>query len=186
MGTRFLGLTPDNSSVIPGIATANALLGDSTADSVLIFSPLLYEDPTPQPTYPNYTLPPAVLDRPAWGPIWDAENYNDTSYFGVSPNLTVAIVPTANSPIDQGLGNSIAAISLAFEANVGNANLSETKWLRVGGVEGFRTYFVVNGLQPATNYTFWVYDEDTQTITQPAWFKTKQGEWAVGGVGLTR
>src|SRR6267154_3698610 len=57
-------------------------LGDTTSNEALIFSPSFAPAPNNQPTYPNYTLPPANLSQP-----------NPPS----SPNFTLVLSPTSSS-----------------------------------------------------------------------------------------
>ena len=141
-------------------------LGDTTSTQSLLFSPLLLASPQPQPTYPNYTLPPAFMVPPA------------VPEFGFS-NLNLLIIPTGSSPTGSGLDNSHCA---ALNANIttgalGSSNLvvnATTEWMAIGDEEGYRTYWVIGGLMPSSNYTAYYFEPITQTLSQPIWFSTKQ------------
>lgn len=142
------------------------LLGDTTSTQSLLFSPLLLPAPQSQPSYPNYTLPPAELRIP---PLPE---------FGF-PQLDLLIIPTGSSPTQAGLDNSLCA---ALNANVSTGALGQrnivvnatTEWMSVGDEEGFRTYWVIGGLLPSSNYTAWFFEPSTRTLSQPIWFTTKQ------------
>jgi calcium channel MID1 len=141
-------------------------LGDTTPTQSLLFSPLLLPAPQSQPTYPNYTLPPAQLRIP---PL-PAFSF---------PQLDLLVIPTGSSPTQAGLDNSLCA---ALNANVstgalGHRNLAvnaTTEWMSVGDEEGYRTYWVIDGLLPSSNYTAWFFEPGTRTLSQPIWFTTKQ------------
>jgi calcium channel MID1 len=136
------------------------LLGDTTATSALILSPLLLAVPHHQPSYPAYILPP--LDLP---------QYNKTS------SSSLVIVPTASSPTNDGLDNSLCAV-IATNASTGgvaqNQLVHGTQWMSVGE-EGFRAMWAVGDLLASTNYTAWVLDE-SGGLSSPIWFKTKDGK----------
>ena len=141
-------------------------LGDTTSTQSLLFSPLLLASPQTQPTYPNYTLPPAFMVPPT------------IPEFSFS-NLDLLIIPTGSSPTASGLDNSHCA---ALNANsttgaLGSSNLvvnATTEWMAIGDEEGYRTYWVIGGLIPSSNYTAYYYEPITRTLSQPIWFSTKQ------------
>jgi len=141
-------------------------LADTTSTQSLLFSPLLLASPQPQSSYPNYTLPPAVMVPPA------------IPEFSLS-NPDLLIIPTGSSPTGSGLDNSLCA---ALNANIttgalGSANLvvnATTEWMAIGDEEGYRTYWVIGGLMPSSNYTAYYYEPITRTLSQPIWFTTKQ------------
>ncbi|KAL7422903.1 stretch-activated cation channel mid1 [Cryptotrichosporon argae] len=147
-------------------------LGDTTTSSALIFSPLLLASPQPQPAYPNYTLPGAYLSPPSF-PTGNA------TVFGANQNLSLVLVPTGHA---AGLENSFCAVVAAnTSAGVGAAagtgeqqQAAGPSWMSVGGQEGFRDYWVVDGLNATSNYTAWVMDVETQTMTGPVWMVTKE------------
>lgn len=142
------------------------LLGDTTSTQSLLFSPLLLPAPQSQPTYPNYTLPPAELRIP---PLPELS----------VPQLDLLIISTGSSPTQAGLDNSLCA---ALNANMSTGALGQrnivvnatTEWMSVGDEEGFRTYWVIGGLLPSLNYTAWFFEPSTRTLSQPIWFNTKQ------------
>jgi hypothetical protein len=157
------------SAPLSSVLSSSLLLGDTTSNQALIFSPPLLPAPQSQPTYPNYTFPSARLDRPA------LPEFN-------LPTLDLIVVPTSSSPTIQGLDQSQCAVQ---GANVSTGGLAEgarnmvvnatTEWSAVGGVEGYRTYWVLGGLLPGTNYTAW-YTDGENALSQPIWFRTKQCE----------
>jgi calcium channel MID1 len=143
-------------------------LGDTTSTQSLIFSPLLLASSQPQPSYPNYTLPPALMTPPA------------IPEFSFS-NLDLLIIPTGSSPTGSGLDNSHCA---ALKANITTGALGSTnrvanattERMAIGDEEGYRTYWVIGGLMPSSNYTAYYYEPTTRTLSQPIWFSTKQCE----------
>lgn len=152
---------------VSSVLSTSLLLGDTTSNQVLLFSPLLLPAPQSQPTYPNYTFPQARLDPPALP--------------GFSlPTIELIVIPTSSSPTIQGLDQSHCAIQRANVSTGGLAHGTQnmvvnttTEWSAIGGVEGYRTYWVLGGLLPGTNYTAW-YTDGESTISQPIWFRTKQ------------
>jgi hypothetical protein len=141
-------------------------LGDTTSTQSLLFSPLLLASPQPQPNYPNYTLPPVIMTPPA---------IPDFSF----SELDLLIIPTGSSPTESGLDNSHCA---ALNSNIttgalGSTNLvvnATTEWMAIGDEEGYRTYWVIGGLMPSSNYTAYYYESTTRTLSQSIWFTTKQ------------
>jgi hypothetical protein len=141
-------------------------LGDTTSTQSLLFSPLLLTSPQPQPSYPNYTLPPAVMTPPSAPELRFS-------------NLDLLIIPTGSSPTGSGLDNSHCA---ALNTNITTGALGSTnrvvnattEWMTVGDEEGYRSYWVTGGLMPSSNYTAYYYDSTTRTSSQPIWFMTKQ------------
>lgn len=148
-------------------------LGDTTSTSALIFSPLLYSLPQPEPSYPNYTLPDAQLAFPDF-------SYAEPLNSSLSSNLTLIVIPTNSSPTSTGLDNSVCAINAASAKNsvsgVNNIILKsfQPEWMTVGDEQGFRSYWVLGDLTEQGNYTAWVSD-DKGVLSQPAWFTTKSG-----------
>lgn len=152
---------------LSSVLSTSLLLGDTTSNQVLLFSPLLLPAPQSQPTYPNYTFPPARLDPPSLPEF-------------TLPTIDLIVIPTSSSPTLQGLDQSHCAIRAA---NVSTGGLAQgtrnmvvnatTEWSAIGGIEGYRTYWVLGGLLPGTNYTAW-YTDGEENISQPIWFRTKQ------------
>jgi calcium channel MID1 len=121
--------------------------------------------PQSQPTYPNYTLPPAEFPIPA------------LPEFSL-PGLDLIVIPTTSSPSSQGLDYSVCAVKNAnvFTGSVGVQNIvvnATTEWSAVGNEEGYRTYWVIGGLSPGSNYTAWFMDGQ-KMMSEPIWFTTKQ------------
>jgi calcium channel MID1 len=141
-------------------------LGDSTSSQSLLFSSLLFSSPQPQSSYPNYTLSAAELPIPS------------LPEFSL-PTFELLVIPTGSSPTANGLDYSHCAIR---NANVSTGALGRgnpvinatTEWMAVGDEEGYRTYWVIGGLESSSNYTAWILDTSTQTMSQPIWFTTKQ------------
>jgi calcium channel MID1 len=163
------------------------LPGDTTSSQVIVFSPVLYNDPIPQPTYPNYTLPDANLQVDPWDIILATHSTNSSNSLesnfpmGRDP-VSMLIVQTEVSPIQHGLRNSGWAIVESAESYKNDPSTvieepddTDTIWSTVGGQQGYRQIQVWTGLSPATNYTVWAMSA-TFTLSQPAFFVTKHGE----------
>ena len=155
------------------LSPAAPLLGDTTSSSALLFSPLLLSSPHSQPSYPNYTLPPAQLSLPEY----PSTQSNLTS---LSTDLSLILIPTTSSPTLEGLDNSICAVQ---NANVSTGSIAHpsnmlvnatTSWTGVGEEEGFRTMWVVGNLVAETNYTAYIVDEKGG-MSSPIWLSTKEG-----------
>lgn len=143
-------------------------LGDTTQSSVLLFSPVLLQESIVEPLFPNYSLPKAEVDLPQWDEA-------DT----VTKNTRFVILPTNLSPVAMGLGNSIAAIDKVVRDHnltVLNATSSGTQWMNLESLDGFRYWGFFQGLQPETNYTAWMVEQDTFIKSEPSWFATKERE----------
>ncbi|ORX39834.1 stretch-activated Ca2+-permeable channel component-domain-containing protein [Kockovaella imperatae] len=169
-GNVIIEVEVSASGPIRTVTSSFLFLGDTTSNAVLLFSPLLISDPRAQPTYPNYTLPPAQL--PLAPP----------SARSPQGNLNLIIVPTASSPTGDGLDYSLAAIRRA-NASTGHIAASEnmiidalTQWVNIGDREGYRTMWVVGNLLADTNYTAWAVD-DSGVLTRPMWFATKDSSF---------
>lgn len=159
------------------LASGTALLGDTTQNAVLLFSPVLLSQPHDQPTYPNYTLPPAQLSL-AQSPFSASGGNLATDVTGLSSNLSLVVIPTGSSPTNDGLDNSYCAVQAAGVSTGSVAAAKSmlvnatTQWTSVGGDEGYKTYWVLGDLEAETNYTAWVVDNQGG-MTQPIWFVTK-------------
>lgn len=102
------------------------------------------------------------------------------------PSMNLIVMPTASSPTEQSLDLSQCAVRLAdnFTGGLaqGTRNMvvnATTQWMAMDGEEGYRTYWVLGGLLPATNYTAWsTQGEGGNTLSQPIWFTTKQCKFA--------
>lgn len=158
------------------LSSLRSILGDTTRAGALLFSPVLYKDPLPQPSYPNYTLPGPSLDIADW----DWGQAPDTTDPRVYPlgrgNAGAMLGKTADSPLSRGLGNSLYAI-IKWNGTAGvNYGENGTHWMSVGNEEGVRTWTMLTNLEPNTNYTFWSVSSDLSILSEPIWFMTKDGE----------
>lgn len=135
------------------------LLGDTTTNQVLLFSPPFSPPSISQPTYPNYTLPSANLTFP--------------SEPSSPPDWALFIAPTS-SPAFASLPRTGCAMRAAA-GNVGfykTSSNSEGLWLRDS--DGWRWQWFINGLTPQTNYTVYGVTNGTQ-VSGPIYFVTKSG-----------
>ncbi|KAG6841647.1 hypothetical protein C0991_008632 [Blastosporella zonata] len=141
--------------LLPG--TDLPLLGDTTSNQALIFSPAFFNVKLVVPLYPNYTLTPANLSQPSLPPG--------------SPNYTLLISPTSSSPSLTSLPQT--GCMLASQKSTGTI-ASESLWLR--DANGWRTQWLVEALAPATNYTAYVIQDSTQ-VAGPMYFATKSASF---------
>lgn len=136
------------------------LFGDTTSNQAIIFSPPFDHDSLSitQPSFPNYTLPPANLSFP--------------SPPASPPNFTLFIAPTDSSVLTSSLRTGCALQSLQgpgiFQFSPGR---SLGLWPR--DTNGWRWQWLVNGLTPSTNYT--AYAIDGTAVSGPIFFATKSG-----------
>ncbi|CCL98468.1 uncharacterized protein FIBRA_00466 [Fibroporia radiculosa] len=150
-----------NNGPIHKVLDTLPLLGDSTANQVLLFSPPFSPPTFSVSTYPNYTFPPANLTFPT----------EPSS----PPQFSIFIAPTS-----QAL-TSLPRTGCAMRASGGNIGLyepsssSEGLWLRDS--DGWRWQWFVNGLTPQTNYTVYAVDNGTQ-VAGPIYFTTKSAAFA--------
>jgi calcium channel MID1 len=175
------GATLTPTGPLHALTSADPYLGDTTSQTALIFSPLLQSSPHIQPSYPNYTLPPAQLVLPTYSSP-QSNFFSNSAFIGNYPNLTLIMTPTGSSPTNEGLDNSLCAIRSANGSTGGVANLAnmvinqtEPSWMSVGDEEGFRVFWMVGDLVPSRNYTAWIYDENQRTLSRPIWLATKEG-----------
>ncbi|KAK8869835.1 hypothetical protein IAR55_000403 [Kwoniella newhampshirensis] len=172
-GGVVIQLGASSRSSIHSLTASMPLLGDTLSTQALIFSPLLYSSPQSQPSYPNYTLPSSQLVFP------DFDSQSTTINTTLSTNLTLILVPTTSSPTNDGLDNSLCAVTNAA-ASTGQVaseenmifQTSEMRWTSMGREEGFRRYWVVGGLVAEGNYTAWIRDNQG-VLSRPIWFATK-------------
>lgn len=131
------------------------LLGDTTANQAILFSHAFLPAPIEQPSYPNYTLPPANISAP-----------DVPSHF---PNFTLVIAPTSAqlSSLPQ------TACALLNTPSSTGSIISNEPWLR--SPEGWRSQWLVAGLSPSTNYTAYVI-QDALKVSGPIYFTTKSGK----------
>lgn len=143
------------------------LLGDTTSNQALLFSPPVSSIPVNEPSYPNYTFPEANLTTPDLPSIFP----NFTLFLGQTDALPSFDLST-NSFSD---GTSATACSLQNLQGLSLQNGSavrETPVLR--GSTGWRTQWLVNELQPLTNYTAFVIENGVK-VSGPIFFLTKSG-----------
>ena len=130
------------------------LLGDTTANQVLLFSPPYASAPVEDPTYPNYTLPAANASLPSPP---------------TAPNFTLIISPTSAS-----FSLSQSACLLSSQSSTGTI-ASQFPWLR--DEQGWRMQWIVEGLSPQTNYTAFVV-QDGSKVSGPIYFVTKSASFS--------
>lgn len=129
------------------------LLGDTTANQVLLFSPPFSPLTSEDPSYPNYTLPIANTSAP--------------SPPSSPPSFSLTISPTSSSL------TSLPQTGCALKAQISTGTvINETLWPR--DASGWRNQWVVNGLFPLTNYTAYVVEDGTK-VSGPLYFVTKSG-----------
>ena len=96
-------------------------------------------------------------------------------------SLSVIVVPTPVSPTSDHLDNSLCAamganVSMGGLGDPANMVINRTEvWTSVGGEEGWRSYWVIGGLVPNSNYTVWTTDGQGG-LSGPIWLETKEGE----------
>lgn len=139
------------------------LLGDTTGNQALLFSPpLAPPPPSNPPTYPNYTLAPANLTLPTADP-------------SLAAGLSLFVAPT--SSLGQG---SLPLTGCAMQqSNISGGVTLDSKsdehnglWLKDD--EGWRFQWLVSGLSAQTNYTAYVIQGGTK-LSGPINFVTKSG-----------
>ena len=142
------------------VLAALPLLGDTTSNQALLFSaPFAAADPTPEATFPNYTLPQASLSFP--------QPSNDH----VS-NFSIILAPTTPQSGNRKLTDipqTGCALNALAPANVGTV-VNKTLWLRDS--DGWRNQWLVDGLESSTNYTAYVIQDNTK-VSGPIYFTTK-------------
>ncbi|KAF5378079.1 hypothetical protein D9615_007626 [Tricholomella constricta] len=134
------------------------LLGDTTSNQALIFSPAFAEEVEPRPTYPNYTLPSA--------------NSSQRSAPSGSPNFTLILSPTSSSSPLTALPQT--GCMLSSQRSTGTLS-SQNFWLR--DTKGWRNQWLIEALTPATNYTAYVVQDRTK-VSGPIHFVTKSASFA--------
>lgn len=150
-------------SPIHRILDAAPLLGDTTANQVLVFSPPFDPPILQDPTYPTYSLPSANTTAPLPPPSLQQTDFN------------ILIQSTADLN-DAALPQTGCAIRNAAENSTAKTIASQQLWLKDG--MGWRNQWVVEALNPATNYTVWVVVNNTEVST-PAHFATKSGVYVL-------
>lgn len=148
-----------DTSSLHEILTALPLLGDTTSNQAIIFSPPFSMPDIIRPTYPNFTLPAGNLSAP--------------TVPANTPNLTLVMSPvSSNNPLLTGPSTGCFLSSQKLFGTIAHENL----WLR--DEEGWRMQWFLVGLTPATNYTVFVL-QDSIKVSGPIFFTTKSGKHAV-------
>ena len=154
------------------LLTELPLLGDTTANQALIFSPAFLPQNITEPTYPNYTLPSANNPFP-----------DSTKSPSVFPNFTLIVGPTAAFPDFNATsetfsdGSPLTACSIKSRGNItinSNTSAIDTS-LVLRDTKGWRTQWFFSGLQPLTNYTVFVIQDDVK-VSGPINIVTKSGK----------
>lgn len=130
------------------------LLGDSTSNQALLFSPV-FENVTKQDLFfPNYTLP-------------SAQSPFSVSSPSSNPNFTLALLPSSAS-----FGSSFkSGCALNTVTSTGKV-INQTTWLKDNA--GWRSQWFIEGLTPQTNYSAYVVQDGTK-VSGPMFFATKSG-----------
>ncbi|EAU91143.2 calcium channel [Coprinopsis cinerea okayama7 len=126
------------------------LLGDTTSNQAILFSPPFFVPEPIQPRYPNYTMLP--VDIPQDSPPQ-------------TPDYTLSLFPTREDDYPR----SSCFLSAESQLESGTITSEETPWLR--DEDGWRLQYLIRGLEPSTNYTAYVLD-DTR-VFGPIYFTTK-------------
>jgi len=143
-----------DSSPLHGTLDGLPLLGDTTSSQALLFSEAFSPYTPTEPKYPNYTLP--------------AVNASYPNLPATTPNFTLAILSTdASVPLSR---SACAIQSLNTSENVIQSAPNVSIISR--GPEGFRTQWIVGGLQASTNYTAFVI-QDGAKVSNRILFETK-------------
>ncbi|KAH8092178.1 stretch-activated Ca2+-permeable channel component-domain-containing protein [Cristinia sonorae] len=142
------------------------LLGDTTSNIALLFSPPFAPPPRIQPTYPNYTLPAANLTFPP--EPTDPPNYQ--LFIAPTSALSSAGIPRTGCALRAAAGGA------GTEMRLLSSEQSEGMWLR-DEAEGWRWQWLVQGLAPSTNYTAFAVLDGTK-VSDEIMFSTKSGGFA--------
>ncbi|KAI0942463.1 hypothetical protein AcW1_003091 [Taiwanofungus camphoratus] len=151
-----------NNGPIHEILDSLPLLGDTTSNQALLFSPPFSPPEVSTPTYPNYTLPPANLTFPA-AP-------------SSPPNFSMFVAPTTSSALASlpRTGCAMQAVQQSgffYEPSAA----SEGLWLR--DTNGWRWQWFINYLMPETNYTVYAVQNETK-VAGPINFRTKTASFS--------
>ncbi|KAG6373620.1 stretch-activated Ca2+-permeable channel component-domain-containing protein [Boletus reticuloceps] len=131
------------------------LLGDTTSNQTILFSHPFLPMPIAQPSFPNYTLPPANLAAP--------------DIPSSIPNFTLVIAP-ASAQLSSLPQTACALLNAPSTGSI----VGNDPWLRSS--EGWRSQWLVDGLSPSTNYTAYVI-QDALKVSGPIYFATKSGNF---------
>ncbi|KAE9406868.1 hypothetical protein BT96DRAFT_851206 [Gymnopus androsaceus JB14] len=146
-----------DSGPIHEVLVAFPLLGDTTSNQALLFSPPFDPLTFTDPTYPNYTLPGPSLSLP--------------SPPGSSPNYTLVVAPTSSQNLTSLPQTACMISSQSSSGTIANESL----WPR--DEDGWRTQWILEGLASETNYTAYVVEDNTK-LSGPMYFVTKSAVFA--------
>lgn len=133
-----------------------SLLGDTTSNLAIVFSPSLLNVTIMQPEFPNYTLPSANLSM------------ETIPASLASLNVSYALFPTSSSPVGR-----LPQTGCALKASNSTGNtVNQTFWQH--DATSWRNEWLIGGLTPATNYTLIAIVSDTH-VSKPITFATKSG-----------
>lgn len=125
-----------------------------------MFSPPFLPLEFDEPTYPNYTLQPAIPMTPT------------PPSSPPAPNNTLLLFPTADANETVWLTNSACALSTKLGGVITNT-VSRTV---LRDSSGWRTQWFVDGLSPSTNYTAYVIGDGVR-VSGPSYFLTKSNSF---------
>lgn len=137
--------------------TRPPLLGDTTSNQALFFSPPFQSIPLDEPEYPNYVLPPVNIS------LTNAKPPSQSVHVFQTSNISSEILQAKQSACGI---TQVPGDVLSF----GGHPLTTTVVLR--DYTDFRTQWVLEGLTPSTNYTAYVITSDS-IVSGPLYFVTK-------------
>lgn len=148
------------------------LLGDTTSNQVLLFSPPFQPTPMNEPSFPNYTFPDANLTAPD-----PPSNIPTFTLFLGNTSALPSFDLTTNSFADGTPATACALKNLqGLTMQNSSGDVQESLVLRDNN--GWRAQWLVNGLTPLTNYTAFVLQDNTK-VAGPIYFLTKSGEISI-------
>ncbi|GBE85763.1 hypothetical protein SCP_0802850 [Sparassis crispa] len=150
-----------NAGPIHQILDELPLLGDTTSNQVLLFSPPFSPPEISAPTYPNYTLPAANLTFPPAPP--SPSNYSVFVTLTSTTPLPLTTCALNVAQVEGSLYDSPSSVS------------SQGLWLR--DTDGWRWQWLINGLLPQKNYTAYAILNDTK-VSGPINFVTKSASFS--------
>ncbi|KIM29726.1 hypothetical protein M408DRAFT_328587 [Serendipita vermifera MAFF 305830] len=166
---RFnVGLSINVQTPLHAFSSSHPLYGDAASTSALVFSEPISDTAIPfkEPDYPRYDLP---------SPNPPAPSPPDSTR---SSNSTLIVIPTSSLLSADGRSTSTLTSSSCFLQSLAAGNTGPTitpSLVLRSQEEGWRTQFLVDGLQPSTNYTFYTLTAQGSgtRLSAPAYFKTK-------------
>jgi calcium channel MID1 len=131
------------------------LLGDSTSNQALLFSPAFAQIPIETPSFPNYSLP-------------SPQSPFSSSLPPSIPRFNLTLVPTSSSVLPSLPRSACALAGIKSTGTVVN----QSYWLK--DQTGWRSQWFIEGLMPQTNYTAYIIQDGTK-VSGPTYFMTKSG-----------